>query len=1484
MKKLQFFLLIAFCVFIAIPAGAACTPCNVTYSLTVRYRVGIQQLTGVVTGSAQVSDGTVDLNAAAVQPLVFSQLNASGVLLGVTQISLNGGPPGASFAQNDTLVAANGGVIAWVNAPNSASARLHFTTAATNAQAHPFTYVYTASGTESPQVTFNYTMTASGQETYRAPAHVQQDIAIAYFLPSIGSGPECRHIEGDVCLPAGSKRTSKSLVETGNGSSTKIDNTFIDSGDRCAHFRIEVSSTSVTKKMCNGSKDYNCSHCGAWYSGRVSVDGYTETLRPWTRSITGSGQAEGKPAINFTVNYATANGALGSGLPDFIAISGSPSYSAALSNCKVGGTPIACSNLGTSINGNVLTVSTVYAQPASTSKNGSNTLTSTDGTKSIDSLPFTTENNDVRHFADVTFQGTTYKDLNGDGFTDAGPFSLWSIGANSDQLVAAFDRSGIPVATILSITPNPALLGQTVTFTGQGSGPFTSYQWFTHRLSQPIGNAASFTRNDLAAGVHQIRFKVSGPNDSPFTYATLTVNQPPVAFIHHIENVNDAAHPLVSLLLHDGAQTDPFSFDGGGIDFDGTVATYEWTSDIEPGHLIGTTAQFQKSLTALGTHTISYRVQDNLGSWSTPVKQTVVVRRPPVLLVHGICGDAGSWDEAVNNSLLGPQWATGDIVRRTFDANGDGVTNDSPADNAQVVYQTIQQMKQTYGVRKVNLVVHSMGGLDSRAYIQSPAYQGDVNKLVMLATPNHGSTIADLALITNGYSPQDVELYIPGAGVQAFLLTLGIVVDIVDWISPTSTIACLGQDSPGLHALRPHSDFLRNLNQTYKDDGTEDFGASNQPNDHVPSDTQYFAIHGAKTTVSHTHLPNSMILAIRAATGINLAHTALIWARDGDSVVTSRSVRLDGVPSAQYNHGHMRMEKEGDSVGKARDYLLDDPPPPERDTATTPISTAHLLGAGRATLKTGQTLAPVTLNVDGAAQRLRVSVSWTLGADPMTKRVGVAPSLIVVLTSPAGVVYSSDASKPGFTVTNSESNVEAAIDNPPAGAWKLEVRNPPSIIPGRNGLPYTWLAFEESGAFVALGLTADNVQPGDAITIAAYVQNNGTGVTGADVKGAVSNGKEKPSTLTFAADSRYAGLYTAKFTPPASGTFRILTAAKIPGNPTVTRYGLINIESRLLPDLTISLTGTTTNLTAKAENRGKGAATKIPVRIFDGPPADKGRLLAERVITLAPASTMTIAIPWSARPGVHTLFAIIDPSNSSGETNTSDNVAKLTIEAKDTTPPVARAGADQTAAVGQPIILDGRASTDDDRIDSYHWSVIVDPQTRRFDGTPPFYSGSYIAFPAFQSEGTYTIRLTVTDPSGNSGSDDLLVRVVKGVDTQPPVANAGPDQLLVRPGEPVKFNGLGSKDNYGIAYASWDVDISRDSDGDGNPANDQDLVGLTPTLAGGYARPGTYTAKLTVRDAAGNGPSTDLVVIKVGIPDTGIPIPGSGTTPPASTR
>jgi len=95
--------------------------------------------------------------------------------------------------------------------------------------------------------------------------------------------------------------------------------------------------------------------------------------------------------------------------------------------------------------------------------------------------------------------------------------------------------------------------------------------------------------------------------------------------------------------------------------------------------------------------------------------------------------------------------------------------------------------------------------------------------------------------------------------------------------------------------------------------------------------------------------------------------------------------------------------------------------------------------------------------------------------------------------------------------------------------------------------------------------------------------------------------------------------------------------------------------------------------------------------------------------------------------------------------------------------PVAEAGTDQQAAVGQSITLDAGQSYDaDGRISAYLWDL--------GDGTEQ--SGPRVQH-AYAAPGRYEVTLSVRDDAGvdnSSASDRLRVQV-----NSPPVAVAGPD-------------------------------------------------------------------------------------------------------------
>lgn len=102
---------------------------------------------------------------------------------------------------------------------------------------------------------------------------------------------------------------------------------------------------------------------------------------------------------------------------------------------------------------------------------------------------------------------------------------------------------------------------------------------------------------------------------------------------------------------------------------------------------------------------------------------------------------------------------------------------------------------------------------------------------------------------------------------------------------------------------------------------------------------------------------------------------------------------------------------------------------------------------------------------------------------------------------------------------------------------------------------------------------------------------------------------------------------------------------------------------------------------------------------------------------------------------------------------TSTDTVTITVAAANA-PPVADAGADITARVGDPVSFDGSGSTDDGGAAglNYTWEFTYDGRTVRLYGPQPTFK--------FEIAGTYTVTLTVRD-AGNLTDTDTVTVVVE---------------------------------------------------------------------------------------------------------------------------
>jgi len=153
---------------------------------------------------------------------------------------------------------------------------------------------------------------------------------------------------------------------------------------------------------------------------------------------------------------------------------------------------------------------------------------------------------------------------------------------------------------------------------------------------------------------------------------------------------------------------------------------------------------------------------------TSPIGQVTVSLAPrPVVMVHGF---GSSWEAWVN--YLGPNGYLSRIQVPGF-AVGDGQVagtlntgsltspmrpTNTLFENARVLGEYVAGVKRVTGAQMVDLLVHSMGGLIARAYIDREMSERDVAQLIMLGSPMAGTDCADLPAALGLYLPATIEL------------------------------------------------------------------------------------------------------------------------------------------------------------------------------------------------------------------------------------------------------------------------------------------------------------------------------------------------------------------------------------------------------------------------------------------------------------------------------------------------------------------------------------------------------------------------------------------------------------------------------------------------------------------------------------------------------------------------------------------------------
>ena len=146
---------------------------------------------------------------------------------------------------------------------------------------------------------------------------------------------------------------------------------------------------------------------------------------------------------------------------------------------------------------------------------------------------------------------------------------------------------------------------------------------------------------------------------------------------------------------------------------------------------------------------------------------SVQVAPRPVVMIHGFSSSWGAWVNYLGPSgylqadgLSGFAVGDGQIAgaMNTGSLTDPGQVTNSIAENAAILGEYIEGVKQATGAQAVDLVAHSMGGLIARYYIDRVMQARDVAQLIMLGSPMAGTDCADLPASLGLYLPATLEI------------------------------------------------------------------------------------------------------------------------------------------------------------------------------------------------------------------------------------------------------------------------------------------------------------------------------------------------------------------------------------------------------------------------------------------------------------------------------------------------------------------------------------------------------------------------------------------------------------------------------------------------------------------------------------------------------------------------------------------------------
>jgi len=190
-----------------------------------------------------------------------------------------------------------------------------------------------------------------------------------------------------------------------------------------------------------------------------------------------------------------------------------------------------------------------------------------------------------------------------------------------------------PTAYQPTIYPNPAQIGDIISFSGSGSDPdgyIEEYYW-SSSINGFLSTNSEFSKSSLNVGTHTVYFKVkdneglwSSQKTTTLTISEIQEEEDPIEDDINIEPVAtiDFISPNPSVYKQ------KITLKGHGSDEDGTITGFKWLSSIDG--FIGNKETINITDLSIGYHTIYFQVKDNKSEWSKQVTECLIISQYPL--------------------------------------------------------------------------------------------------------------------------------------------------------------------------------------------------------------------------------------------------------------------------------------------------------------------------------------------------------------------------------------------------------------------------------------------------------------------------------------------------------------------------------------------------------------------------------------------------------------------------------------------------------------------------------------------------------------------------------------------------------------------------------------------------------------------------------------------------------------------------------------